>query len=225
MSSFNKANEAAATDGGRPKPEALKGHLLIVRVLEHRNDNPMGIKRKIGINEDGTDKEAPADCIVADVVDLDGDPQEAYYDYIFLQAKLIAHFKTNVGNVLLGTLNQHPNVGDRKGAYYFQDQAGMPRIAAVGEDWVGRNPEFFGAMAPHTQSRKTALSAANTNGGGNGGAAADNGQHSGSQGTEENWAAVHAAQNRGGGGGGGVSTLDQMRQRGNNGFETDEPPF
>lgn len=217
---FNKANEPAATDGGRPKPEALKGHLLIVRVLEHRDDNPMGIKRKIGINEDGTDREAPADCIVADVVDLDGDPQEVYYDYIFLQAKLIAHFKTNVGNTLIGTLNQHPNMGDRKGAYYFQDQAGMPRIAAVGEDWVNRNPEFFGAMAPHTQSRKTALAAKNSDNGG--GQAADHGQHAGSRGTQENWDAVHAAQNRGGG---GVSTLDQMRQRANNGFETDEAPF
>jgi hypothetical protein len=210
---FNKANEPAATDGGRPKPEALKGHLLIVRVLEHRDDNPMGIKRKIGINEDGTDREAPADCIVADVVDLDGDPQEVYYDYIFLQAKLIAHFKTNVGNTLIGTLNQHPNMGDRKGAYYFQDQAGMPRIAAVGEDWVNRNPEFFGAMAPHTQSRKTALSNANS-GGGQGNQARDNGQHSNSPGGEEAWDKVRATQ----------STLESMRQRAGNGFE-EEVPF
>jgi hypothetical protein len=224
MSSFTKANEPAATDGGRPKPEALKGHLLIVRVLEHRDDNPMGIKRKTGVNEDGTDREVPADCIVADVVDLDGvdengqSQQEVYYDYIFLQAKLIAHFKTNVGNVLLGTLNQHPNVGDRKGAYYFQDQAGIPRIAAVGEDWVNRNPEFFGAMAPHTQSRKTALSNANS-GGGSGNQARDNGQHSGSRGSQENWDAVHAAQNP------QRSTLEQMRQAQGNGFENDEPPF
>lgn len=208
---FDKANEPAATDGGRPKPEALKGHLLIVRVLEHRNDNPMGIKRKIGVNEDGTDREAPADCIVADVVDLDGEGQEAYYDYIFLQAKLIAHFKTNVNNTLIGTLNQHPKVGERQGAYYFQDQAGIPRIAAVGEDWAARNPEFFGAMAPHTQSRKTALATAQS--GGSASAGHDSGQHSGAAGTEENWAKVHAAQ----------STLESMRQRAGNGFEEKVP--
>lgn len=222
MSSFDKANEAAAGDGNRPKPADLKGHLLIVRVLEHRQDNPMGIKRKAGVNEDGTDREVPADCIVADVVDLDDKEGigPVYYDYVFLQAKLIAHFRTNVGNTLIGTLNQHPQQGERQGAYYFQDQAGMPRIAAIGEDWVSKNPEFFGAMAPHTQSRKTALAAKNSDNGG--GQAADHGQHAGSRGTQENWDAVHAAQNRGGG---GVSTLDQMRQRANNGFETDEAPF
>lgn len=221
MSSFTKANEPAATEGGRPKPEDLKGHLLIVRVLEHAKENPIGIKRKVGINDDGTDREALVDCIIADVVDLD-DPNgvgPVYYDYIFLQMKLIQHFKTNVGNVLIGTLNQHPNMGDRKGAYYFQDQAGMPRIAAIGEDWVSKNPEFFGQMAPHTQSRKTALAAAQS-GGGSGDQARDNGQHTNSRGTQENWDAVHAAQNRG-----GSSTLDAMRQRQGNGFENDEPPF
>ncbi len=210
---FDKANEPAASEGGRPKPEALRGHLLIVRVLEHRDDNPMGIKRKIGVNDDGTDREAPADCIVADVVDLDGETQEVYYDYIFLQAKLIAHFKTNVGNTLIGTLNQHPNMGERKGAYYFQDQAGIARIASVGEDWVNRNPEFFGAMAPHTQSRKTALSSAQS-GGGSGNQARDNGQHSNSPGGEEAWAKVRQTQ----------STLESMRQRAGNGFE-EEAPF
>lgn len=215
MGSFDKANEPAATEGGRPKPEDLKDHLLIVRVLEHRRDNPIGIKRTV-INSDGSKEDVPADCIIADVVDLDAaeGAEQVFYDYIFFQSKLIAHFKTNVGSTLLGTLGKYPDQGERKGAYYFTDQAAIPRIAAVGESWVNNNPEFFGAMAPHTDSRKqrAAAAAAARSGGGQ---ANNHGQHSNSPGGEEAWAKVHSAQ----------STLEQMRNSNNGGFNDEKVPF
>jgi hypothetical protein len=200
---FDKANEAADTGDGRPKPEQLKDHLLIIRVIAHRDDNPMGIKRKAGVNEDGTDREVPADCILADVVDLDSDGQPVWYDYVFLQAKLIAHFKTNVGRTLIGTLGQAPNAGDRKGAYFFTDQAHLARISAVGEAWANNNPEFFTSQAPGNTARKTREDRTQ---------AMDHGQHG--KVADGAWDGVRNAQ----------STLEQMRQRQTNGF-TEEVPF
>jgi hypothetical protein len=201
---FDKANEAAATGDGRPKPEDLKEHLLIVRVIAHADDNPMGIKRKVGVNEDGTDQEAPADCIIADVVDLDGVDQPAYYDYIFLQAKLIAHFKTNVGNTLIGTLGKLPDQGQRKGAYFFTDQAHLPRIVAVGEAWAANNPDFFGPQAPGRATRQTRAERTE---------AVAHGQHEPAQpGQAANVRKV-------------ASTLEAMRATGNGGFDDEKAPF
>lgn len=200
---FDKANEAAATGDGRPKPEDLKEHLLIVRVIAHNDDNPMGIKRKTGVDESGQDIEVPADCIVADVVDLDGEDQPAYYDYIFLQAKLIAHFKTNVGNTLIGTLGKLPDQGQRKGAYFFTDQAHLPRIVAVGESWAHNNPDFFSNQAPGATTRKTRADRSE---------AMAHGQHDRAEpGQAGNVRKV-------------ASTLEAMRSSGN-GFEDDKIPF
>jgi hypothetical protein len=206
VGNFNKANDAAPSGDGRPKPEDLVNHLLIVRVIAHKDDNPIGIKRER--EENGVKVEYPADCVIADVVDLDAEGQPAYYDYIFLQAKLIAHFKTNVGNTLIGTLGKYPDMGQRKGAYYFTDQAGIPRIVAVGDAWANNNPEFFTAQAPGSPQRQTRQS--------NGGPAQDHGQHSNSPGGEEAWAKVHGAR----------STLEQMRNSGNGGgFDDEKVPF
>jgi len=159
---FDQANEPAPTEGGRPKPEALVNHLMIIRIIEHSQDNPMGITRTSKNAQTGAEIKTPADCIVADVVDLDGDGQEAYYDYIFLQSKLIQHFRTNVGKTLIGTLGKHPDVGERKGAYYFTDRVQVARERAVAEAWVNNHPEFFGSQAPGNTARKSNAPSANS---------------------------------------------------------------
>ena len=153
---FDKANDAAPSGDGRPKPDQLVDHLLIVRVVEHRKDNPIGITRTVGKNPDGSEITEPADCVIADVVDLDAQNPEPMYEYIFLQSKLIAHFKTNIGKLLIGTLGKYPDQGQRKGAYYFTDQSHIMRQAAVGEAWANNNREFFTTQAPGQATRKVA---------------------------------------------------------------------
>ena len=150
---FDQANEPAKESGGRPKPADLKDHLLIVRVIKHSDDNPMGVMRKRKNAETGQEFEVPADCVVADVVDLDAEDQPVHYDYVFLQSKLIQHFKTNVGKTLVGVIGQHPNVGERQGAYYFTDRVTVARERAVAEAWVANHPEFFGSQAPGNAAR------------------------------------------------------------------------
>lgn len=152
---FDKANEPAKEAGGRPKPVDLVDRLLIIRILEHSDDNPMGLKRKRKNAETGEEFEVPADCVLADVVDLDTEDQPAHYDYVFLQAKLIQHFKTNVGSTLIGMIGKHPNVGERQGAYYFTDRINVARERAVAEAWVANHPEFFGSQAPGNSARKS----------------------------------------------------------------------
>lgn len=152
---FSKANEPAPSEGGRPKPVELRGKLLIIRIIEHSNDNPMGITRKSKNAETGQMIETAADCIVADVVNLDDEQQPAYYDYIFLQGGLIKHFKTNVGETLVGIINQYPDQGERKGGYYFEDRFNARRDMAEAESWVNNHPEFFGSQAPGNSARKS----------------------------------------------------------------------
>lgn len=152
---FSKANEPAPSEGGRPKPADLRGKLLIIRVIEHADKNPMGVTRKSKNAETGQMIEVPADCIVADVVNLDSDDQEVYYDYIFLQGGLIKHFKTNVGETLVGMINQYPDQGERKGGYYFEDRYNARRDMAEAESWVNNHPEFFTTQAPGNTARKS----------------------------------------------------------------------
>jgi hypothetical protein len=156
---FDKANEPAASEGGRPKPADLKGRLLIIRVIEHSQDNPAGVTRKSKNAETGEDITTPADCIIADVVDLDADDQPVYYDYLFFQAKLIAHFKANQKRTLIGVIGQHPNQGDRQGAYYFTDRSEFRRDVATAESWANNHPEFFTTQAPGSGKRETGFEA------------------------------------------------------------------
>lgn len=150
---FDKANEAATSASDRPKPAQLKDHLLIVRVIEHRNDNPMGVTRTSKNAETGAEITTAADSVIADVVDLDSEGQPVYYDYVFLQSKLIQHFKTNVGMTLIGVIGQHPDQGERRGAYYFTDRWSVPREKAVAEAWAQNHPEFFASQAPGNVDR------------------------------------------------------------------------
>lgn len=158
---FDKANEPAPSEGGRPRPDALIGKLLIIRIVEHSPDNPIGITRTSKNAETGLEIKTPADCIIADVVDLDDENQPVFYDYIFLQSKLIQHFRTNIGKTLVGTLGQHPGQGDRKGAYYFTDRSEIRREVAVAEAWVANHPEFFTSQAPGNTARKSNAPVAN----------------------------------------------------------------
>lgn len=187
---FDEANAPAPNEGGRPKPADLKDHLLIVRVVKHSLDNPLGVVRKSKNAETGQDIENPADCIIADVVDLDADDQPVFYDYVFLQSKLIQHFKTNVGKTLIGSLGQQPNVGDRQGAYFFTDQFKFGRQRSYAEAWVANHPEFFGSQAPGNADRKSNAPT------GNGGSAESESANAGSG-----------------------STLDRMRNSGNDSEE------
>lgn len=149
---FDKANEPATGSSG-PKVIDLVNKLLIIRVLEHvsaANSTRTRTKK----NEDGSETEISVDYIVADVVNLDAKTgeQEIMYDFNFFQGKLIAHFKTNVGKTLIGTMGKYPDT-NIQGAYYFTDQSELPRINAVGQAWAQNNVEFFTTQAPGQPTR------------------------------------------------------------------------
>lgn len=143
---FDTATAPAENTDGRPKPEGLVDHLIIVRVRDWSQDNPMGITREVK-DAAGVITQVPADCIKADIVDLDHENQPMYLDYIFLQAKLIAHFKANVGKTLIGILGKHPDQGQRKGAYYFTDQSKVARNLAIGQAWMANNGAAWNGTA------------------------------------------------------------------------------
>lgn len=119
--------------GEYARPGDLKGHLLIVY--------PLGYVQEI------TTKFGVSDGIAVDVIDLDdkdeyGQPGKVYRASNFMQARLIAGLKNQVGRKVLGTMSQGVSKNGMNPPWEIVDQSGDPVARERAAAWKQAHPNF-----------------------------------------------------------------------------------
>jgi hypothetical protein len=131
-----------AGGGDIVKPEALNGHLLIVRPVDFKPDFPTSF--------------GATDAISADLVDLseagpDGQPR-VYNGALFFNKMLVSGLKSEIGKMVLAVMIQGIAKPGQSPPWQLQDATKDPASVAAATAYLTSHPEFQG-MAPPSPIR------------------------------------------------------------------------
>jgi hypothetical protein len=127
-----------AGGGDIVKPEALQGHLLIVRPLDFKADFPTSF--------------GATDAVSADVVDLseagaDGHPK-VYKGAMFFNVMLVSGLKSEIGKMVLAVMTQGLAKPGQSAPWQLQDATQDEASVAAATAYLAAHPEFQNLAPP-----------------------------------------------------------------------------